>query len=490
MSSTPSPPIADPVPAKSPALDGQSQEDQRAPSYREQMLQQLAQRQSVAPVALPFFQERRDLALAAFERQGFPDRRHEEWKYTPVSRLTRRALRVFSPAAPAASGASTAPAESARPSKSTTQSSTWSKWLPDFDANRLVFVNGMFDRQASQILDQGAFSIGSLAQAMVEQPDTVATWFDALAAPDWSAFAQLNTALHQDGAWIHVQPGVAVPHPILILDIAENLQADEVLFPRHLLVAEQGSSVRVLHHSLKAEDQASRMFSVVETFVERNASVVLDTVQDGGRAADCIHHISVRQDRDSRFTARTFCLQGDLIRNDLRVRFAGENAECHLNGFYLAAGQDVVDNHLLIDHAVPHCQSNQLYKGIATDQGNAVFNGKIFVRPNAQKTNAYQSNKNLLLSAEATINTKPQLEIFADDVKCSHGATSGQLNPESVFYLQARGILEETAKTLLLQAFAAEVATELPEDAFREYVSQRLFERIRQVLPGADAQTS
>jgi len=453
-------------------------------SYREQMLRQQALSETSQPAVLPFFQERRELAMGAFERQGFPDRRHEEWKYTPVSRLTRQPLQAVLPEAAAPSGMQSQQARSA------SETSTWRHWLPDFKANRLVFVNGIFDPQASNIIDQGAFHIGALAQAMLEQPDTVATWFDALHTPEWSAFAQLNTALHLDGAWIHVQPGADVPHPILILDIAQDLQEEQVLFPRHLLVAESGSSVRVVHHARKPEGQSSRMFSVLEAFVERNATAVLDTVQDGGRGADSIHHIDVRQDRDSRFTARTFCLQGDLVRNDLRVRFAGENAECHLNGFYLAAGQDLVDNHLLIDHAVPHCQSNQLYKGIGTDQGSAVFNGKIFVRPNAQKTNAYQSNKNLLLSAEATINTKPQLEIFADDVKCSHGATSGQLDPESVFYLQARGIPEATAKTLLLQAFAAEVVTELPEDAFREYLSQRLFDRIREVLPGADAQTS
>jgi len=453
-------------------------------SYREQMLQHQALDESATPSVLPFFQERRALSMAAFERQGFPGRRHEDWKYTPVSRLTRQPLQALLP------GADDQTSQPAHKAQYPVESAAWTNWLPDFAANRLVFVNGTFDPQASRIVDQGAFTIGSLAQAMLEQPDVVATWFDALQTPEWSAFAQLNTALHLDGAWIHVQPGATVPHPIVILDIAQDLQADEVLFPRHLLVAENGSSLRVVHHMIKPEGQRSRTFSVLEAFVERNANIVLDTVQDGGRGADCIHHMDVRQDRDSRFTARTFCLQGDLTRNDLRVRFAGENAECHLNGFYLAAEQDLVDNHLLIDHAVPHCQSNQLYKGIATDQGNAVFNGKIFVRPNAQKTNAYQSNKNLLLSAEATINTKPQLEIFADDVKCSHGATSGQLDPESIFYLQARGIPLETAKTLLLQAFAAEVAAGLPEDAFKAYLSQRLFDRIRQVLPGADAPTA
>jgi Fe-S cluster assembly protein SufD len=454
-------------------------QDSTAIPYREQLTDLLARQAKTAPDLLPFFRERRMQAMEAFERQGFPGRKHEEWKYTPVAHLTRTLLNGL----PQTQTLQLPDAQVGNPDHT-------SAWLPEWNANRLVFVNGRFDAAASRIIDQGAFTLGSLAHAMVDQPDAVATWFDALQTPEWSAFALLNTALHQDGAWIHVQPGAAVPHPILIVDIAENLPDEAVLFPRHLLVAENGSSLRVVHRQIQKYGGSARLFSVLEAFVERQAVLELDTLQDGGRGVDAIGHVDVRQDRDSRFTSRTFCLQGHLIRNDLRVRFAGEHAECHLNGFYLAAEEDLVDNHLLIDHAVPHCQSNQLYKGIGTGRGSAVFNGKIFVRPNAQKTNAYQSNKNLLLSAEATINTKPQLEIFADDVKCSHGATSGQLDPESVFYLQARGIPEAAAKALLLQAYAAEVAMSLPEDAFRDFLHNQLHDRILQVLPEAVVPTT
>jgi len=465
-------------------------QDSATAPFREQLGQLLAQQAKAAPDMLPFFRERRMQAMEAFERQGFPGRKHEEWKYTPVARLTRTALKGLPMQLrhPAPAHQPEQPTPAHQPAQPTTDQT--SAFLPDWAANRLVFVNGRFEAAASHIIDQGAFTLGSLAQAMQEQPDAVVTWFDALQSPEWSAFALLNTALHQDGAWIHVQPGATVLHPILIVDIADHLPDDAVLFPRHLLVAESGSSLRVVHRQVQKGGTSARLFSVLEAFVERQAALELDTLQDGGRGFDAISHVDVRQDRDSRFTARTFCLQGDLTRNDLRVRFAGEHAECHLNGFYLAAGEDLVDNHLLIDHAVPHCQSNQLYKGIATGRGNAVFNGKIYVRPNAQKTNAYQSNKNLLLSAEATINTKPQLEIFADDVKCSHGATSGQLDPESVFYLQARGIPEAAAKALLLQAYAAEVAMSLPEDAFRDFLHEQLHERILQVLPDPVATTA
>jgi Fe-S cluster assembly protein SufD len=179
-----------------------------------------------------------------------------------------------------------------------------------------------------------------------------------------------------------------------------------------------------------------------------------------------------------RFDARSYQLGGALVRNDINVRFAGEGAEADLRGFYLALDQELLDHHLILDHAVPNCYSNQLYKGIADGRGTTVFNGKIFVRKDAQKTNAYQSNKNLLLSPKATVNTKPQLEIFADDVRCSHGATSGQLNEEALFYLQARGIPPAEARKMLLRAFAAEALEGRPEDVFREHLMERLDERL------------
>ncbi len=411
-----------------------------------------------------FYHERRSAAMASFERQGFPGRKDEAWKYTPVGNLTRNPL---------------IPARAAR---ETNMAVSASSFLPDFIANRLVFVNGRFDAGASKIIDQGAFTIGSLSETVRSNPDEVASWFDGLHHPGWSAFAMLNTALYRDGAWIHVRQGAVVTHPILILDLADALTHEEVMFPRHLLVAEAGSSVRVVHfhgdgHNIGA---VYRSFPVSEIFVERGARVSLDVVQESAGDYQIINTTEVRQDRDSHFTARTFCLGGQLIRNDLRVRFAGENAECDLDGLYLAQDQDLVDNHLLVDHAHPQCRSNQLYKGIADGGGTAVFNGVIYVQPNAQKTNAYQSNKNLLLSQNATINTKPQLEIFADDVRCSHGATSGQLDPESLFYLMARGIPAPEAKTMLLQAFAAEILLELPDDGLREYLSHRIAARLNQ----------
>jgi Fe-S cluster assembly protein SufD len=417
-----------------------------------------------------FYQERRTSAIEAFERAGFPTRKNEEWKYTSVGELTRNPLH---------------PTSGSLFDQKAGISAEAAAFLPDWKANRLVFINGRFSAASSSIIDQGAFTLGSLADAIQSNGEQVAAWFDALHNNTWSAFAQLNSALYVDGAWIHLQPKAVVEHPILILDLADQLTEQEVIFPRHLVVAETGSSARIVHlQGLSAQDNARyRSFSVMEAFLERDARVVVDSLQDGGETYQNIHALDVRQDRESHFTSRNFSLGGKLIRNDLRVRFAGEHSECDLQGFYLAQQEDLVDNHLLIDHAVPNCLSNQLYKGIADDEGTGIFNGKIFVRPNAQKTNAYQSNKNLLLSERATINTKPQLEIFADDVKCSHGATSGQIDTESLFYLMARGIPADKARTLLLHAFAGEVASHLPKDDFSVYLDERITHKIHQTKP-------
>ncbi len=422
-----------------------------------------------------FFHEHRSAAMEAFERMGFPNRRNEDWKYTPTGAMTRETLR---------------PAEFPDGDSSPNGLGQLSTLI----ANRLVFINGSYLPSASEIIDTGAFEIGSLKEAIHADPDRIATWFDGLQNSGASAFARLNSAMYQDGAWIWAKPGAQVEHPILIIDVCQNMEADQVAYPRHLIVAEAGSSLSIIHvQSNFAQEHAPadqvlyRGFAVAEVFVQRDARVSLDMLQEGEADYQLIHHVDVRLDQNSHFRSRTFSLAGKLIRNNLTVRFGGEHAECDVQGVYLAAEQDLIDNHLYIDHAHPNCLSNQLYKGLASGKGTAVFNGIIYVRPNAQKTNAYQSNKNLLLSDQATINTKPQLEIFADDVRCSHGATSGQLDPESIFYLKARGIPQAEATRLLLEAFSAEVISSLDSESFRAIVQSRFNARVNQAIADSSA---
>jgi Fe-S cluster assembly protein SufD len=404
-----------------------------------------------------FFHEHRRAAMEAFSQRGFPTRRDEEWKYTPTSSLTRQPLKT-------AAG----------------QLSQAESFLSDLQANRLVFRNGHFRPDESVILDKGSFSLGSLQQAIKQEPDQVASWLDARQRPDWTPFALLNSAMYTDGAWIRLQPGAALEHPVLILDLCDELAPDEVVYPRHLIVAERDSAARIIHlQGIPGHSQARyRAFGVTEVFAERGANVQLEQVQAGGANYELIQTTDARLGEGSELTVRTFCLGGSLIRNDMRMMLAGEHATGHLDGIYHVCGDELADNHLVVDHAVPQGLSNQRYRGIAEERGTAVFNGKIFVRPKAQKTNAYQSNKNLLLSPTATVNTKPQLEIFADDVRCSHGATSGQLDAESLFYLMARGIPESKARAMLLEAFAAEITAALPADSLRDLLSELLHQRL------------
>lgn len=407
-----------------------------------------------------FFHERRIKSQQALEALGLPTRKTEDWKYTPTGQMGRLDL---VPAA-AASGI-----ESDLPDLPA--------WVEQMDAYRMVFANGRLLEAQSILPEQKGVQVEALSQAMHRDAEAVATWFDSLPQLDHMPFAALNSALYSDGFCIRLDAGVLLDKPIVVVDATINLGQNGLVLPRHLILAEAGSAVRVLHVPLQ-DQGAQRYNALLEAFVERDARVAYEVIQDGDAQTHQVLTVEARVAQGARFDARSYQFGGALLRNDINVRFAGEHAEADLRGFYLALDQDLLDHHLILDHAVPNCYSNQLYKGIADGHGTTVFNGKIFVRKDAQKTNAYQTNKNLLLSAKATVNTKPQLEIFADDVRCSHGATSGQLDPEALFYLQARGIPAAEARTLLLRAFAAEALEGRPEDAFREYILQRLDQRL------------
>lgn len=405
-----------------------------------------------------FFHERRQQGQQALEQLGLPGRKTEDWKYTPTGELGRLDLEPANAVAEA-------------------QLPALPAWVQGMDAYRMVFANGRFVEALSVLPQQSGVQAEAVSSAMERDADAVATWFDSLTRLEAMPYAALNSALYQDGAYIRVDRGVAVDKPVVLLDYCAGLGEQGLVLPRHLLVAEAGSSLRVLHVPMQDEG-IQRLNGVVEAFVERDARVEYELLQDGNADTHQVQTVEARVCEGARFDARSYQLGGALVRNDINVRFAGEHAEADLRGFYLALDRDLLDHHLILDHAVPNCYSNQLYKGVADGHGTTVFNGKIFVRKDAQKTNAYQSNKNLLLSPKATVNTKPQLEIFADDVRCSHGATSGQLNPEALFYLQARGIPAAEARTMLLRAFAAEALEGRPEDAFRERVLTRLNERL------------
>ncbi|HYR45916.1 MAG TPA: Fe-S cluster assembly protein SufD [Thermoanaerobaculia bacterium] len=290
-----------------------------------------------------------------------------------------------------------------------------------------------------------------------------------------SAFTALNTAFLSDGAFVHVERGAAVAQPIMLNFLSRGEREAAVTHPRNLIVAEAGSQAAVVE-AYSGDGDGVPYFTNAVTEVVLGEGAVLEhyKVQRESLAAFHVQTIQVSQGRASNYTSHNLCLGGALARTDWNVVFGAEGGECVLNGLFLAGGSQHLDNHTLIDHAVPHCASRELYKGILDGKARGVFHGKIIVRLNAQKTDAMQTNKNLLLSREALVNSTPALEILADDVKCRHGSTIGQLDANALFYLRSRGIGERQARALLTYGFAADVAGRIRIPAVREEIEKAL----------------
>ena len=293
------------------------------------------------------------------------------------------------------------------------------------------------------------------------------------------AQAALNTSLFEKALVIRVKKGTQVGNE-LILNQVIDLNDGEFASTRVLLVVEDNASVKVQHHYTGSSSNSSLLNNLTEVFVGQNAQLELNYVQEIGEG-NLMTTTEVECQRDSTFTTNCVQLSGSLIRNNLNIRLKGENIETHLNGFYMLNGKELFDNHTLVDHLVPHCESNEIYRGILAGKSTGVFNGKVFVHRDAQKTNGYQSNNNILLSDDATMNSKPELEIYADDVRCSHGSTTGQLDEDAVFYLRARGLDEFGATALLLTAFASDVLNAISSDSLREELEQKIQAKLKEM---------
>jgi Fe-S cluster assembly protein SufD len=397
--------------------------------------EQLAQ--ATAGRSPPWLSRLRKTAAERFDALGFPGPRNEDWRFTSVAPL----LRVpFRPAEPAP-----ADPDAVRPH-------TLDGCL------RLVFVNGHFARELSDVggLPAGV-TVGTLADLFQRQPEALQKHLARYARHDDLPFVALNTAMLRDGAYLAVPRGVALDRPVHLLFAATAAPERTVSYPRTLVVAGENSRLTVIESYVGPDGEAYFTNAVTEVVAE--PGTVIDhykLVQEGG-AAFHVGALQVQQARTSKFTSHFVTLGGGWVRNEARAVLGGQGCECTLNGVYLAAGRQHVDTHTVIDHAMPHCASHELYKGVLDGKAHGVFNGKIFVRQDAQKTDAKQTNQTLLLSEDAVINTKPQLEIFADDVKCTHGATVGQLDADALFYLRARGIGLDEARALLTYAFANDV---------------------------------
>jgi Fe-S cluster assembly protein SufD len=345
--------------------------------------------------------------------------------------------------------------------------------------HRLVFVNGFFSVPLSRIQPvAGGVRIESLAAALAQDSAVIKKHLGQYAHTAGNAFAALNQALFADGAFIFVPQGVTVAEPVQLVYISSTKQSGETILPRNLVIAEAGSKVTVVESYLCTGNTAYFTNAVTEIVAGDHAFVEHVKVQDEAASAFHIATIAGEFGRASNVNVHSFALGAKISRNNIRTKLAGEGLECILNGLYLTKDEQLADHHMIVEHAQPHCASHEYFNGILDDKSKGVFHGRIYVHPIAQKTDAKQTNKNLLLSDDATADTKPQLEIYADDVKCTHGATIGQLNAESIFYLRSRGMSEDTAKQMLIHAFAGEIIERIKCEPARAVVDKLVWDRL------------
>lgn len=379
-------------------------------------------------------------AQIALQNLDFPSTRDEYWKYTRLTKILNSEFAIEE-----ASVDISVPAI-------------------DHNASQLNCVNGFFGNLVGE-LPKGVeiAPIEEVKNSMVEYQHEF--------------FAALNTAYFTSGVRIKIAEGALIEKPIQLNFVNSNngLQAQ----PRVKIDVAQSASAQFIFNFQNNRNENNFWNVVSEMKVGKNAELNVHQLQQGGDENYLINTTAVQQKRDSRFAIHTICLEGKILRNNLNIAVQGQNCETKLNGVYLASGTEHFDNHTYVDHIAPNCNSSENYKGIIDDKATAVFNGKVMVQPDAQKINGFQSNQNILLSDEATVNSKPELEIYADDVLCSHGSTTGQLDEEAMFYLQTRGVSESSACKMLIRAFVFDVLDEIKLEAFRTHIEDLVDEKFK-----------
>jgi Fe-S cluster assembly protein SufD len=404
---------------------------------------------------------RREKAREVLASRGFPTTRDEDWKYTDPTPLANIVL-----AEPPADG-------------STPESAQIEPFL--FDARtccRLVFLDGEYSQQLSCVCDAPpGVTLRSLKEVLQSEPQLVENHLGRAARDEDNAFVALNTALFGDGAFIQIPNESIGDKPIQILFVSTGkVLASQ---PRVIVIAGGSCEATIVESYVSLHENAHLTNAVTEIFAGPNARVDHYKSQTENENALHVATMQVLAARDANIASHAFTFGGRVARSDANAIMQGEGCEVTLNGLYLGRGEQLIDNHTIMDHAMPHCRSYELYTGILDDESRGVFSGKIFVRPDAQKTDAKQSNRALLLSRGAEIDTKPQLEIFADDVKCTHGATVGQLDENALFYLRSRGVPERQARDILIGAFAGEILNNVRVEPLRAQIEKELFARLK-----------
>ena len=421
---------------------------------------------------LPWLRGLRERAFARFCETGFPTTHDEDWRFTNVSAISRADF--------------TLPSDGNLPSPADIRPFT----IPGA-ACQLVFVDGRFARELSSFENLPMdVKVASLAEQISRDPASLEPHLGRYLNIERDAFCALNTAFLENGAYIHVPRGVVLEAPIAFLFVATASAQPLMTSPRNLIVIEREAQAAVLEDYVSLGESTAFCNTATELVAGDNAVVSHYMIEREYRRAFNISTLRIQQGRSANVSSHSVLLGGGLVRNNVHPVLAGEGAECMINGLFIGNAKQHLDNYMLVEHASPHCASRQFYNGILDDHAHGVFHGRIIVHKDAQKTDAKQTNRNLLLSDDASIDTKPQLEIYADDVKCTHGATIGQIEENALFYLRSRGIDEISARKLLLLAFANECLDRMAAGPARQHVEALIGGHLQQMASANKAATA
>jgi len=423
---------------------------------------------AVAENGPTWMQEIRHSAISRFTELGFPTTRDEAWRFTNVGPMATIPFR-------------SATADRLNGGRFDTLEDVP---FPALTACRLVFVNGRYAPELSRGQLPAGGTLGSLAALLQTQPDRLEPYLARQAPLERQAFTALNTAFFSDGAFVHLPQDVVLDHPIHLLFVSMGSGEPTVSYPRVLIIAEPNAKASIVESYVGLGEGVTLTNAVTEVVLGENARLDHYKLQRESRTAFHVATQQIHQHRNSALRSWSISLGGALVRNNLNVVLAAEGTECNLDGLYLVTGTQHVDNHTLVDHTRPHGSSREFYKGILDGKSRAVFNGTIVVRQGAQKTDARQTNRNLLLSDEGRVHTKPELQIFANDVKCKHGATIGKLSADALFYLRSRGIDLEAARGLLIHAFASEMIERIPVQSLKDGIAALVSAELLARQPG------
>ncbi len=400
-------------------------------------------------------------AIEQFEKAGFPSKKHEEWKYTSLNNLVKNDYSVFP-----------------KGDTSVEFKEVKQYFLHEIESYKIVFIDGVYSSFLSDTTHEGVdICILSSALKRPKYKMVIDHYFGTVASKD-DSLTSLNTAFSKEGVFVNIPKNNVLPKPIQILHFSTGNEKEIMLQPRNLIVVGENSHVQIYERHQSLSDNTVLTNAVTEIFAHKRAIVDMYKIQNDRKTSSIIDNVYVQQKESSIVSINTFSFGGNITRNNLEFHQEGEHITSNLNGITVIGDKQHVDNHTLVHHKQENCESHEMYKGIYDDSSTGVFNGKVIVDKLAQKTNAYQQNDNVLIGDKASINAKPQLEIFADDVKCSHGCTIGQLDNSALFYLQSRGIPQKEAKALMLFAFCNDVVEKIKIPGLKPRINKILAEKL------------